>query len=112
MSEVNQLNENEIVDKKGRIIRLKEITGKTRIAFYRALGGKDATNLAIVGEYWPVMAVQSIEERECPIKILADVEKIYDMLEEGDAFGLIDEWMQKRLAQDEENKKEDKSLKK
>jgi hypothetical protein len=111
MSEA-KINDNEIVDKLGRVIKLREINGKLRIALYRALGAKDSVNTAVIGEFWPVIAVQSIDGRECPMKIASDVEKTYDMLEEGNAFGLIDEWLVKKMDARDEAEKETKNLKK
>lgn len=107
-----ELKDNEIKDNLGRIIRLKEINGKTRIAFYRALGAKDAANVGIIGEYWPVMAVDSIDEKPCFIKALVDIEYIYNELDKSNSFILIDEWLRKKEDDKKMSEKEEKDLKK
>jgi len=107
-----QLNPNEIKDSLGRIIKLKEITGKIRIAFYRALGAKDAANIAVIGEYWSVLAVESIDGQSMPLKTLVDIEYTYDQIEKGNAFTLIDEWLRKNEEEKLAIEKEAKDLKK
>lgn len=88
---------NEVIDSLGRVIKLKEVNGKGRVAFYRALGNKDASNVPILAEYWPVMAVESIGGNPClPIKALIDIEMTHSDLENGDALGLINEWLSRK----------------
>lgn len=112
MTTETQLNTNEVKDSLGRVIRLKEITGKRRIAFYRAVGAKDAGNIGVVSELWPTMAVLSIDGNPCPLNALVDIEYIYDQLEKGNAFGLIDEWLLKNSQQKTLNEKEERDQKK
>lgn len=107
-----KISENEIKDRLGRIFKLKEITGKTRIAFYRALGAKDAANMGVITEYWPVMAVDSIDGNPCYIKSLVDIDYIYNEMERGECFALIDEWLVTRDQQRTSLNKEEKDLKK
>jgi hypothetical protein len=85
---------NEIVDKLGRTFKLKEITGKSRVAFYRALGAKDAANLGVVAEYWNVMAVDTLESgMPFSIKALVDIEYMHGQIEKGEAMPLIEKWL-------------------
>lgn len=98
---------NEIKDKLGRTIVLKPITGRMRIAFYRALGARDAVNLAIVNEYFYCMAVHTIDGNFYSLNSIVELDAIYNELERGEAFGLIDEWLAKQDAEKKSSEKED-----
>jgi hypothetical protein len=100
--------DNEIIDNLGRIFKLKEITGKTRVAFYRALGARDSSNIGVVTEYWNVMAVDEIDGRkQVSIKAIVDIEMIYSELDKSNASSLIDEWLLAKAKDKEEKAKED-----
>lgn len=102
MIDKKSLASNEIKDNLGRTIKLREINGRTRVAFYRALGAKDASNLGVVSEYWNVMAVDSIDGKPCgSIKGLIDLEFIYDELEKSNAPKLIENWLAEKQKEKE-----------
>jgi hypothetical protein len=93
----------EITDSLGRAIRLREIGGKTRIAFYRALGARDSSNVGVVMEYWNTMAVESIDGRPIPsFKALVDVELVHAEIEKGNVSLLIDKFLAD-VAKEKEN---------
>ncbi len=104
---------NEIIDKLGRKILLKEMTGRTRLAFYRALGPKDSINGAVVMEYWNVMFIDEIDGRkQASIKGLVDLDFLYGEMDKGQFSPLIDEWvaeMDKEKLEIEEMEKEEKN---
>ncbi len=102
-----RLNDDEIQDNLGRLIRLKEVNGKSRIAFYRALGSKDSGNIGVIMEYWPVMAVDTIDGKPMgSIKGLIDIEMIHGELEKSNAPDLVNEWLTKKAQERAENEKE------
>jgi hypothetical protein len=105
---------NQITDNLGRVIKLKEITGKARVSFYRALGSVDAGNVGVVMEYWNVMAVDEIDgAKQATIKGLVDIEFMANELEKSNAGELIDQWLIKK--KDEKSKittKTEQTLKK
>lgn len=101
------MSSNIIVDNLGRKIKLKEINGKARVAFYRALGAKDAANVGVTLEYWNVMAVDSIDDEPMgSIKALIDIETIHAKLEQSNAMSLIDEWLVTKNKEKQESEKE------
>lgn len=104
-----QKNVDEIIDRHGNHIILQEITGKMRLAFYRALGSKDSTNQAVILELWPVMAVKSINNE--PIGLLdslVKIETIHARLDDGHATGKIMEWLSEKEIKQAENQQEAK----
>lgn len=111
------MSDNEIVDVLGRKIKLKEITGRSRLSLYRALGAKDAVNGAVLSEYWNIMAIDEIEGRKQPsIKAIVDVDYLYGEMEKGDFSEKITKWIelkeQEKKELEEMEKEEKTSIKK
>lgn len=113
-TEQNACPSNEIIDNLGRMIKLKEINGKARVAFYRALGSQDAANMGIVLEYWNVMAVDELDgKKQGSIKGLVDIEFMAAELDKSNAAALIDTWLVKKKKEKEAvDRSGDDSLKK
>lgn len=96
-----------ITDSLGRVIKLKEITGKSRVAFYRALGAEDCQIKPIMAEYWNIMAVDEFDGRkQGVIKSKVDLEFMASELEKSNANELISDWIIQKMEEKERIEKE------
>lgn len=86
--------DNKITDKKGNVITLQEITGRMRLAFYRALGADDCKNTAVILELFPVMAVKAINgDPVGNISSIAQIEIVHAKIDDGQVTNDIMEWL-------------------